>query len=42
MKTFLSIFGDYLKLYHYPHKNGVKMTAMVEEKLLEILMKNIF
>ena len=24
IKTILSIFGDYLKLYHYRHKNGVK------------------
>ena len=24
MKTILSIFDDYLKLYHYPHKNDVK------------------
>ena len=27
MQTILSIVGDYWKLYHYPHKNGVKMTV---------------
>ena len=34
MKTILSIFGDYLKLYHYRHKNGVKMTVNDWRKLL--------
>ena len=34
MKTILSIFGDYLKLYQYRHKNGVKMTVNDWRKLV--------
>ena len=33
MKTILSISGDYLKLYRYPHKNSVKMTVNGWRKL---------
>ena len=29
----LSVFADYLKLYQYPHKNGVKMTVNSLKKL---------
>ena len=31
MQTILSIVGDYWKLYHYPHKNGVKMTVNLKK-----------